>query len=89
MQVMPRDGRAASFMCVNGPCFSNRPTGEELEDPEFNVSYGTKYLARQVKRTGNMRDALKSYGPMDVGYYYADKILNLFNQYGNHANAGK
>ena len=82
MQVMPSDGVAASFMCINGPCFSDRPTGKQLEDPEFNIAFGTKYLARQVNRTGNLRDALKSYGPMDVGYYYADKVLNLFTQYG-------
>ncbi|MEJ2599676.1 MAG: transglycosylase SLT domain-containing protein, partial [Anaerolineales bacterium] len=30
MQVMPRDGRAASFMCANGPCFSSRPTTNQL-----------------------------------------------------------
>jgi membrane-bound lytic murein transglycosylase MltF len=46
MQVMPRDGLAASFMCKNGPCFENRPTIEELQDPEFNIKYGTKMLAR-------------------------------------------
>lgn len=26
MQVMPRDGIAADFMCINGPCFASRPT---------------------------------------------------------------
>lgn len=82
MQVMPRDGLAASFMCVNGPCFSNRPTIQELKDPEFNVSYGTKMLANLMTKKGNYRDALKSYGPMDVGYYYADKVLGIFQKYG-------
>jgi soluble lytic murein transglycosylase-like protein len=81
MQVMPRDGLAASFMCVNGPCFSARPTTKQLQDPEFNISYGTRFLAQQVKRNGTLREALKSYGPMDVGYYYADKVLNIFRQY--------
>jgi hypothetical protein len=33
-------------------------------------------------RFGNMRDALKSYGPMDVGYSYADKVLAIENRYG-------
>lgn len=83
MQVMPRDGIAASFMCVNGPCFSNRPSIAELEDPEFNVAFGTKYLAQLLAKHGDMRDALKAYGPMDVGYYYADKVLGLFQTYGN------
>jgi hypothetical protein len=81
MQIMPSDGIAASFMCVNGPCFTNRPTISELEDPEFNIKYGTKMLARLNTKHGNMRDALKAYGPMDVGYYYADKVLSIYNNH--------
>jgi hypothetical protein len=79
LQVMPRDGKAASFMCINGPCFADRPTSQELFDPEFNISFGTRYLAGLVRRFGNVRDALKSYGPKDVGYYYADIVLNIHN----------
>jgi len=30
MQVMPRDGLAAEFMCINGPCFASRPTITEF-----------------------------------------------------------
>jgi len=82
MQVMPRDGLAANFTCVNGPCFASRPTIEELQDPEYNVDYGTGMLAGLVKRTGSLREALKSYGPMDVGYYYADKVLGIYQKYG-------
>lgn len=82
MQVMPRDGIAASFMCKNGPCFAKRPTINELQDPEFNIKYGTRMLARLVNERGNMREALKSYGPKDVGYYYADKVLGIYNNYG-------
>ncbi len=37
MQVMPSDGIAAGFQCVNGPCFASRPTIAELKDPAFNV----------------------------------------------------
>ena len=33
MQVMPRDGIASTFQCINGPCFSNRPAIAELKDP--------------------------------------------------------
>ena len=83
MQVMPRDGLAAGFMCVNGPCFSDRPTIKELEDPAFNIAYGTKLLSKLVQRNGGMRDGLKAYGPMDVGYYYADIVLGLYQRYGN------
>lgn len=81
MQVMPRDGISARFMCVNGPCFSNRPSIAELNDPEFNVKYGTKLLAGLYNRRGTYRDALKAYGPMDVGYSYADKVLGVYERY--------
>lgn len=81
MQVMPRDGLAASFMCVNGPCFSDRPSSEELMNPEFNIAYGTRMLASLLKRHGNLREALKSYGPMNSGYTYADKVLGVFERY--------
>ena len=82
MQVMPRDGLAASFMCKNGPCFSTRPTTEQLKDPEFNIAYGTRMLADLLRRSGSFREALRSYGPMNVGYYYADKVMGLFQTYG-------
>lgn len=81
MQVMPRDGLASQFQCVNGPCFANRPTIEQLQDPQFNINYGTKLLAGLVKRHGNYRDALKAYGPMQVGYTYADKVLGIYETY--------
>ena len=82
MQVMPRDGKASSFTCVNGPCFSSRPHSDQLRDPEFNVEYGTQMLAKLFERHGNLREALKAYGPMDRGYTYADKVLALYRQYG-------
>jgi soluble lytic murein transglycosylase-like protein len=81
MQVMPRDGIAASFMCVNGPCFTNRPSIAELNDPEFNIKYGTKMLAGLFNKHGNYRDALKAYGPMDAGYSYADKVLGIYERH--------
>jgi soluble lytic murein transglycosylase-like protein len=82
MQVMPRDGLASSFMCKNGPCFSDRPTIQELEKPEFNISYGVGLLSRLVSYHGSLRDGLKSYGPKDVGYYYADIVLGIYQNYG-------
>ena len=81
MQVMPSDGLAAGFMCVNGPCFSSRPTTAELHDPEFNVAFGTKMLAGLLKKNGSLREALKAYGPMDVGYSYADKVMGIFQNF--------
>jgi soluble lytic murein transglycosylase-like protein len=82
MQVMPRDGLASQFQCVNGPCFANRPTIEELQDPQFNINYGSKLLAGLAKKHGNYRDALKAYGPMQVGYTYADKVLSIYQKFG-------
>lgn len=81
MQVMPSDGKASSFMCKNGPCFSSRPSMSELFDPEYNIAYGANMLAGLVNQHGNVRDALKAYGPMDVGYYYADLVLSIHNSY--------
>ena len=81
MQVMPRDGLAAEFMCANGPCFASRPTRAELEDPQYNLEYGTRMLAGLWKRHQDLRQALKSYGPAGVGYSYADKILAIYERY--------
>lgn len=81
MQVMPRDGKAAEFMCVNGPCFANRPSMQELFDPQFNIEYGVRILAGLIQRKGDVREALKSYGPMDMGYAYADKVLAIYENY--------
>jgi soluble lytic murein transglycosylase-like protein len=81
MQVMPRDGIAASFMCVNGPCFATRPATAELEDPEFNIEYGTRMLASLFSRYQDMREALLRYGPQDVGYSYADKVLGIYERH--------
>jgi len=79
MQVMPNDGIAATFQCINGPCFASRPSTEELLDPSNNITYGTQMLANLMSKHGNARDALFSYGPMDVGYRYADIILQILN----------
>jgi len=81
MQVMPRDGRAAEFMCVNGPCFTDRPTIKELQDPAFNVAYGSQMLADLYAKYGSYREALYKYGPMDMGYRYADIVLNIWNRH--------
>ena len=81
MQVMPRDGIATKFQCSGKPCFASRPSMAELYDPEYNISYGTHMLAGLIQRTGSTREALRSYGPMDVGYYYADKVLRILENY--------
>jgi hypothetical protein len=81
MQVMPNDGLAAGFMCINGPCFASRPSSDELYDPEFNISYGTRMLSGLINKNGDIREALRAYGPMNMGYRYADIILGILNRY--------
>ncbi len=77
MQVMPSDGVASSFMCANGPCFAARPSTLELLDPDFNLDYGVRMVAGLNQKYGGVRDALRAYGPYNVGYYYADKVLAI------------
>ncbi|NPV77751.1 MAG: transglycosylase SLT domain-containing protein [Anaerolineae bacterium] len=81
MQVMPSDGLAASFQCINGPCFAGRPSSAELYDPAFNISYGCRMLAGLVQKHDSLREALRAYGPANSGYYYADLILSIYNRY--------
>jgi soluble lytic murein transglycosylase-like protein len=82
LQVMPSDGLAAEFLCALGPCFANRPTIQQLEDPGFNIEYGTGMLYNLLQKYGNIRDALAAYGPMNVGYMYADKVLSIYHNLG-------
>lgn len=81
MQIMPRDGKASSFVCKNGPCFADRPSMQELFDPEYNIAYGTRMLANLIEHYGDLREALRAYGPKDVGYYYADLVIGTMNDY--------
>lgn len=81
MQVMPSDGLAADFMCINGPCFAARPTMEALFDGQFNIDYGTRMLAGLINKHGDLREALLAYGPMDIGYRYADTVLSIYQNY--------
>jgi soluble lytic murein transglycosylase-like protein len=84
MQVMPRDGLAANFQCINGPCFASRPTMDELFDPEFNIQYGTQLLSGYIQKNKNLRDGLLSYGPTGVGYSYADEVLRVYQEAQNN-----
>jgi soluble lytic murein transglycosylase-like protein len=84
MQVMPRNGLAASFTCNGQPCFSSRPSMAELFDPRFNIEFGSELLKSLFNRNENWREALFSYGPIDVGYDYADRVLSILDQY-SHA----
>jgi soluble lytic murein transglycosylase-like protein len=81
MQVMPSDGLAADFLCINGPCFASRPTMEALFDGQFNIDYGTRMLSGLINKHGDLREALLAYGPMDIGYRYADTVLSIYQNY--------
>ena len=81
MQVMPRDGLATGFICDGDPCFRSRPSMQELYDPFFNIEYGSKMLLGLNNKYGDWREALHLYGPMDVGYEYADLVLQIQNNY--------
>ena len=82
MQVMPRDGLAAEFICINGPCFADRPSIKELLDPAFNIDYGSRMLANLYAKHGTFREALFRYGPMNIGYHYADLVLRIWEKNG-------
>ncbi len=82
LQVMPSDGIAAGFMCANGPCFANRPTTQELLDPAFNIDFGARYLSGLIQRyDGDTREALRSYGPLNMEYRYADIVLTILQNH--------
>lgn len=81
MQVMPRDGLAEKFVCINGPCFSDRPTINALQDPTFNITYGSQMLADLYQRHGTYREALYRYGPINMGYDYADLVLSIWTNH--------
>ncbi len=81
MQVMPRDGIASEFICGRSPCFINRPSIDELLEPAFNIEYGSSYLTGLIAQKGSMREALFSYGPMDMEYSYADRVLSIYENY--------
>ncbi len=82
LQVMPNDGLASGFNCVNGPCFASRPSTAELYDPAFNVSYGARMLAELIQKYGgDIREALRAYGPMNMGYRYADIVISIMSRY--------
>jgi len=81
MQIMPRDGIASNFFCGDNPCFMNRPSTDELLDPIYNIEFGSQLLSDLIKIFGSTRNALKAYGPMDAGYYYADIVLSIYSSY--------
>ena len=81
LQVMPRDGLAEAFQCINGPCFAARPSISELQDPAYNLDFGTRLLKGLLAGAGDLREALRAYGPVGVEYAYADDVLAILEGY--------
>jgi len=81
MQIMPKDRIASRFICGDNPCFKNRPSIDELLDPNYNVDFGARMLSGLLENSGSTRNALKAYGPMDAGFYYADIVLSIYSSY--------
>lgn len=81
MQIMPSDGIAAEFMCGGTSCFASRPSAAELLNPDANIAYGAHILAGLIQRNGNVRDALFRYGPINEGYSYADRVLQIYQRH--------
>lgn len=81
LQVMPRDGIAATFICDGKPCFAKRPTTDNLLIPDFNIDYGAGMLSQLIIQKGSVLEALYHYGPYDVGYAYADIVLSIYQRY--------
>ena len=38
-------------------------------------------IANLIAKLGSPREALKAYGPMDVDYSYADRVLAIYENY--------
>lgn len=79
MGVMPNNPPQEHF-CINGPCFKDRPSIEELLDPETNIKTGTKTLRQYIDYYGDIREALKHYGSQNDGYSFADNVLGIFEE---------
>lgn len=76
MQIMARDSSQ-----VRPWLFRDRPTCDELKDPEFNVGWGVQYLATLYHIYDNdWREALMHYGPLYRGYEYADQVIALWHE---------
>lgn len=95
MQVMPRDGLAATCEgCFNAQgvnYFTERPTMAELFDPAFNIDYGSEYLAGRIAYWGSVREGVFHYGPScDLvvhpkcdPYLYTNKVLSIYERIKN------
>ena len=78
MQVMPRDGLAAEFMCINA-LFRQPSDHYRITGPEFNVAYG-RNAGEPVHENRFFAVALFRYGPMDMAMRMLIKSSHLGEQ---------
>lgn len=61
--------------------------GEDGRDPETNIRKGCAILRYSIDKMGTIEDGLRAYyagvngAKRGEGYYYADKVLNAYNQF--------
>ena len=41
---------------------------------------GARLLLEYIKNNGSLREGLKQYGPLDVGYFYADAVIEIYEK---------
>jgi len=85
MQIMPRDLTprtlsCGALSCSGGPCFSDRPTIAELEDPETNVLWGTKILGNYFRHYGSYEAAAYHYNS-GGGQAYINAVMTKYLEF--------
>ncbi len=83
MQVMPNDpqkyGGEPCLSKFDPSIFVNRPSSDQLFNPQYNIQYGTKLLSGMISYWGGLEAGLTHYGP--TGYDgYANLVLNVQSQ---------
>jgi len=77
MQVMPREATGHDY--GNGESFADRPPTVQLLDPKTNLIEGCKDLRIKTDYWGSIKNGLVHYGPMYVGDYYANLVIDTYN----------
>lgn len=74
MQVMPKE---------TGWYFRDRPTADELRDPEVNIKWGNKILSDCFDKFGSLLDSVQCYYGFGEGYDYAYTVIPIYEEKSN------
>jgi hypothetical protein len=74
MQVMPKE---------TGWLFRDRPTADELRDPEVNIKWGNKILSDCFATYSTQIDAIQCYYGFGEGYGYAETVIPIYEEKSN------